>query len=161
MSVTQYTTTALIQARLSSTGVSLRIDDNLTVMTDIIDRASIKVDTYCRARYEPALMASNDWVISHASTIGAVLLCRRRGNNVPRSIQDEYDETMEELKAVAAGTLNIPGLAERREAAPVLSNVHTQLRPHPHTVVDRDQSTGKAEGYHRHLPADDGLTPPL
>jgi phage gp36-like protein len=138
-----------IQNRLSAAGVAARVDDTPpTTLGDVIDEASRKVDEHCQTRYGTNLSKSN--IVKHwTATIAATLLCERRGNPVPNSLARRYQETMDAMEHVLLHGRLIPDIAERKAGVPVMSNVHTQLLPYPHTVVETGtrRSTGKPEQY--------------
>ena len=58
-----------------------------------------------------------------ASLLGAVWLCRRRGNKVPKSLAEWRDEVLADLKDVQAGRLSIEDCAQRQSSLPTISNV--------------------------------------
>lgn len=155
---TAYCSITDVQNRLSAEGVTLRTDDSPpTSYGEVITEASTEIDEYCLHRYTAANLAVSDWVRFRASVIAAVLLCERRGNPVPRSLEKRYDKLMERLEKVREGTLNIPDLAMRKEEVPVLSNVRIRLDPFPRTVVENNRSTGTPEGYRQHADQTDWL----
>ncbi len=140
-----------IKNRLSAVGVQLRTDDfPPDTLGDVIDEASREVDEYCQPRYGTNLSASN--IVKHwTATIAAAMLCERRGNPVPNSLARRYQKTLESMEAVLLHGRVIPDIAERKAGVPTMTNVHTQLIPYPHTVVEAGarRSTGTAEGYTR------------
>lgn len=150
MAVTPYCSLTDLQDRLSDEGVNLRLDDKPTVYSKVINRASTKIDQYCRPRYTTANLAVSDWVKEAATTISVFMLCGRRGNPPPAAIAADYEELIDWLKLIASGARNLPDVPMRKTEVPVLSNVRTRLDPFPRTVVEPKISTGKAEGYKQH-----------
>ncbi len=146
---TPYCVLADIQNRLSVVGVTARIDDTPpTTLGDVIDEASRMVDRYCQTRYGANLALSN--IVKHCTAnIAAMFLCERRGNPVPIGIQRKYDRDLEFMEKVEAYGKLIPDIAETKAGVPTLSNVHVQLVPYPHTVVEAGvrRSTGTPQGY--------------
>lgn len=148
MATTAYCTEDDIENRLSTTGVTLRTDDTPpTALGDVIDDASTLIDEHCRLRYTPAVLAASDWVNQRATDLAACLLCERRGNPPPASIQRKHDRAMERLELVRRGLLQIPDVGMRKSEVPVLSNQRVRLDPHPRVQTQKSKSTGTQEGY--------------
>lgn len=148
---TAYCTQNDITNRLSVDGVTYRTDDDPpTDLGDVIVDACSQVDEYLFSQYDPIQLAQSDWVRSRAADIAAYLLCERRGNPVPPGIAAKFERTLERLERVRLGVICVPNLPMRKELAPVLSNVRVVLTPWPHTVVERNNSTGKPTGYDQH-----------
>ncbi len=150
MAVTAYTTASKINDRLSAEGVTLRTDDDATVTTRLIANASTRIDFYLRPRYSPTQLAASDWVSERATDIAAWLLCARRANPFPKSIQAQYEQCLHDLELVRTSAAIVPDIPQRKEDVPVLSQPRVRLDPFPRTVIEPNRSTGTAEGYPRH-----------
>lgn len=150
MAVTLYCSRSDLESRLSTTGVSLRIDVDPGDMTAILTRASVRVNEFLALLYDPANLAVSDWVKQQAISVALYYLCKRRANPVPGSIASDYEEACASMQAVKLGADTIYDIAARRAAAPVLSNVRVKLAPTPHTVVTPTRSTGKVTDYDQH-----------
>lgn len=136
MSVTQYTDMDAVRDRLSREGVELRLDDYPPSSDgDVIDWASIKVDSYLRRRYTPAQLDASDHVLEIATALAVYRLCTRRGNPAPGSVAADYEDAIGELKEIRSGNLDVSDIAARRQTAPAMSNIRIRLRPEPHSVV--------------------------
>jgi len=138
-----------VRNRLSAEGVNLRLDDfPEDADGDILNEAAAIIDEHAGPRYGTNLPNSrivNQW----AANIAACLLCERRGNPPPLGMSRKFDRTMKSLEAVLSHGRQITDIAEMKTSCPVLSNVHTQMFPFPHTVVEAGarRSTGTPEGY--------------
>lgn len=120
-----------VVALLSVEGVIGRADDDadahLTASetayaTRAIQWATARVTTYCSAYKQSSLQ--NSWMANwHCTVIAAYLLCCRRGNPVPGSIADSYEEVMEELKLIRKGDLVLADAPMRDNAMPGWINV--------------------------------------
>lgn len=140
-----------IQNRLSADGIIYRTDDEPpTLLGDVINDASSQIDEYLFAQYDPAQLATSDWVRQRTADIATFLLCERRGNPVPPGTAGKFERAMDKLERVRLGLISVPNLPMRKELAPVLSNVRINLLPWPHTVVERSNSTGTPAGYTQH-----------
>lgn len=163
MAATPYCTQTDVEGRLSALGVDLRLDDasdgaaQTALMLYVREYAASRINFYCLQKYTVAVLAANDWVRDRAIDIATWILCARRANSIPKSVQMVYDEAIEELKLVAAGQ-QIPGAPRRKASAPVLSQPRAKLFPIPNTVIERGRSTGTPENY---VPRDDPLEPPV
>ncbi len=152
MATTLYCQQTDVQNRLSADGVNYRIDDvPPSTLGDVLTDASTQIDEHLFFLYDPAQLATSDWVRERCADIAACLLCERRGNPVPPGIQAKYERTMNRLEKIRLGLLAVPNLPIRKEMAPVLSNVRIRLDPFPRTVVERANSTGNPQGYNQHL----------
>lgn len=144
-----YCTITDLQQRLSSSGVSLRIDDGVgdDDVDAAIEEADQEIEQACHYLYTAASLATNTWVKHKAKSIALYFLCIRRGNPAPASVELQYTRALEQLERVRLGQLNIPRAVMSKAAAPTMSNVRPTLRPFPRSVVEKQRSTGKPEGY--------------
>ena len=86
-----------------------------------------RVRMYCLDRYDDNVLI-NSWTVNQwATKIAAYWLAKRLYRSAPQGIKEDYDETMEELKAVQANELNIAGLGTRTSGWPAFSNVTIDL----------------------------------
>jgi hypothetical protein len=145
-----YTTADAVTALAGQLAVDLRTDDGDAgdLLAAAIDYASGRVDFYC-ARYSQTELAASRWVQGVATFIALRWLCLHRLNEVPASIAEEWDERKAELEQIQNGTGTVPGAANSRRPLSV-TNYHVDLRRTNRQVrVDRDRSTGLAQGYSR------------
>jgi phage gp36-like protein len=134
---TTYCTAEDVEGLLSTEGVDARLDDDSSGavdgsedgrMTQAISYATAKVDQYAAGRYAASDLAAS-WVVNEwATSLACCWLCRRRGNPVPASIKELCDATIEDLKAVLAGTLPIADVGQRYTDQPAWSNVRVDPR---------------------------------
>ncbi len=138
-----------VKNRLSTAGVTLRLDDVPpdSADGDVLDEASAIIDEYCLARYSPENLILSRWTKHLCADIATALLCERRGNDVPATLQARHDKAIEKLERIHSGEYNIADIPQRRAAVPVLSNVRVQLGPVPHVVVIPSRSTGSPTDY--------------
>lgn len=134
---------------LSTTGVTLRMDDTPPDSddADILDAASREVDQYCLSAYSEENLAVSPWVKHKCKIIAAVMYCERRGNDVPGSLQRRYDAIIKRFEKVETGQVIIPDIPMRKTACPILSNVRVVQHPTPMTVVTTKRSTGEVQDY--------------
>lgn len=136
MAVTAYCDIDDVRDRISKEGVELRVDDiPPSDYGGVIDRASRVIDRYLRRRYAPATLAASEDVSDLATSLATYFLCTRRGNPAPGSVAFDYEEAMVYLKEIRFGGADLADVAERRAAAPTMSNIRVRLRPEPHSVV--------------------------
>lgn len=153
-----YTTAQDVYNLAGEMAIDLRTDDNATIpnapsvddlIDGAIDYASGRIDFYCLTKYSGAELASNRWCRGIATLLALHYLCRRRLNEVPSSLQTEWEERLEELKAVQKGTAVVPGAARSRRPA-VVSTPSVDLNRRNNQVrVDPNRSTGVAKDYRR------------
>lgn len=86
-----------------------------------------QVKLYCCSRYDDSALATcwsaNRW----ATALGARWVCRRRGQAAPQSIEDAADESLEEMKQVRVGMLNLEDVPTRTSGWPFLSNIFVDV----------------------------------
>lgn len=147
-----FTTEDLIVSLAGQQAVDLRLDDSVSAAADLswaIDKATNSVGFYLQNRYSLALAAQVGWVQDAATWEAVRALCQRRLNDVPESVQEEWDEYKELLKMVLDRTATVPGLANVRRPVAV-TNYTTDLRRYNNQDrVDPARSTGIAKGYVR------------
>lgn len=145
-----YTTADAITALAGDLAVDLRADDGdlEALLAAAVDHASGRVDFYC-ARYAGAELAANRWVAGVATLIALRWLSLRRLNEVPKSVEAEWEERRAELELIQKGKAVVPNAATSRRPVTV-TNPHTDLRRTNNQVrVDRSRSTGVANDYRR------------
>ena len=144
-----YCVEADVQALLSVDGEQMRLTDAgedyptateaAYLTTQGINWASSRINMYCLTRYDASQLATSYLVNEWATIFAARWLCSRRGNPVPKAIQDLYDEALEDLKQVRMGQLDIPDIGQRDPGYPAWSNM--TVRPeYLYRKVRREQS---------------------
>lgn len=147
-----YTTKEEISRLISQAGLNLRVSDlngaDLEAYwTELIEEATETVNQYCSWTYDRNDLAGSRWVRSRTTWIAVVLLCRRRGNPVPDSFLQRYDEILEELELVRLGLLLIPGLPLTSDLLPAMSNLRTDYRFYSRKIrVNPSISVGRTSG---------------
>jgi phage gp36-like protein len=133
-----YTTEEDCQAILSIEGETARVDDlnngqplspieQNYVNTYAINWATARCNFYLMGRYNDSDLATS-WTVNQWCTILACKwLCSRRGNPVPNSIQDLYEDTIKDLEQVRSGLVDIPDLGLRTAAWPAWSNIRVPI----------------------------------
>lgn len=132
-----YCTEGDVQAILSVDGEQQRLTDTGEVVptstetayltTQGINWASSRINMYCEPRYDPTQLQLSYLVNEWCAIFAARWLCSRRGNPVPKSVADLYEEAVNDLKAVRVGSLDIPDIGQRDPGYPAWSNI--TLRP--------------------------------
>ena len=149
---TVYCTVAQVERLMSSTSVQEFSDHNADgttdtdVVHDCINQATEEIDLFLRQRYTPAALATSTLVTRWAVTMSARLLCTRRGNVIPDSIEREWERIADPdnglLVQVSRGIRQLPGIALRETLRPTMSNVAIDRRYQRSTVrVTRQNSS--------------------
>lgn len=86
-------------------------------------KGTSRVKLYCNARYDDAQLALSGSVCDWATVITSRFLCMRRAQGVPKSIQAQYEEYMDDLRMVQTGQLQIEDIGTRGADWPTISNV--------------------------------------
>ena len=113
--------------------MKLETQDAIDLVDDCIARGSEKIDMSIAKRYDTSAIANHRWVKWCCAVISAVFLCRRKGWPVPTSLNQEYEEYLQQLADIRAGDLDIEGVPDRNTPIPSMSNLH----------IDRRYRTGK------------------
>lgn len=86
-------------------------------------KGTSKVKLYCNQRYDDTQLVLSGSVLDWAVIIGAKFLCTRRAQGCPKTIAQDYDAVIEELRAVQSGTLSIEDIGTRGVDWPTVTNV--------------------------------------
>lgn len=123
---------------LSSEGVEVRLDDDdddfvngaesARLSTGIINYATSRVNLFLGERYTPADLVTSWQVHDWATIIGAVKLCRRRGNPVPKTLLRDYNAATEEMQMVRDHDLSLSDIGEIESSQPSMSNMTMDRR---------------------------------
>ena len=151
MATTPYTTADQITLLAGQIAVDLRTDDDdvTGLLTQAIDYASNQVDFYC-SKYEPAVLATSNWARDAATFIAVKWLCFHRLNDVPKSIQKEWDDVWAvQLGLIQQGKAEVPRAAHSRNPCSVTNYTVDLRRVNNQVRVDQNRSTGIAQGYRR------------
>ncbi len=150
---TAYCTSAEVQLILSSTGVSLRVDDDATATADCIEEASADIIGACVPRYSEVGLSASRWINRRARWLAAYYLCIRRANPATKSIAKRYEDITEELREIREDGRPVPGVAESKAGVPVVSGQRVSMAPIPNRIVSEPaRSTGTPEDYTRPQP---------
>lgn len=145
---TAYCTSAQVQLVLSSTGVSLRVDDDSNATADCIEEASADIIGACVPRYTEAGLSASRWITRRAIWLSAYYLCIRRNNPAAKSLQKRYDDIQEELRQIREDGRMVPDASETKESVPVVSGQRVSMAPIPNRLTtEPSRSTGTPEGY--------------
>lgn len=86
-------------------------------------KGTSKVKLYCNQRYDDSQLKLSGSVLDWATICAAKFLCTRRAQGCPKGLSADYDEVIEELKAVQADQLSIEGIGTRGVDWPTMSNI--------------------------------------
>ena len=116
-----------LQARLSTIGVTLRVDDDPDSIGQILQRATNKELLYVEPLYDRDQVQmdadAGGWTNDRACDLAAYYLCTRRGNLAPASVKEEYKSCIADLESIRDDECQIPMLAQRHRSSPTFSNV--------------------------------------
>lgn len=86
-------------------------------------KGTSKVKLYCNSRYDDSELAQSGTVLDWATVCAAKFLCTRRAQGCPKSIREDYDEALEEMRMVQCGQLMIEDIGTRGVDWPTVTNV--------------------------------------
>lgn len=141
-----YTSEARIVRLVGQLGTDLRLDDlgdDTAAVQDAVDAGTAELDFYLQ-RYLQAEIAASEWAQLHATWFAVRFLCRRRLNDVPKSVQDECDERKKQLQLILEGKVPAPRLAHTRRPCAVTGYTADLRRYNNQIRVDKNRSTGVA-----------------
>lgn len=121
-SLSVITTTADIPAgaQARDSGVNAATGARLVLGTR---KGTSKVKLYCNSRYDDSELAKSGTVLDWTATVGSKFLCTRRAQGCPRSLAEQYDEVIEELRMVQSGQLAIEDIGTRGVDWPTVTNL--------------------------------------
>ena len=120
ISVTALTTAIAAGATARDSGVNAATGARLVVATR---KGTSRVKLYCNARYDDSQLVLSGTVCDWATLVASKWLCTRRAQGCPNSIQDGYDEAMEEMRMVQSGQLSIEDIGTRGVDWPTVTNI--------------------------------------
>lgn len=144
-----FTTESKIVSIVGRLGVDLRLDDaddTAADMSDVIDEATGEIYFYLQ-RYALSDIASNNWAQWHATWFAVRALCQRRLNDVPTSVEAEWERREKQLQMVMEGKVAGPGLQASRRPIAVNGYTMDQRRFNNQVRVDRSKTTGVAKNF--------------
>lgn len=146
----EYTTAGAIAELAGQLALDLRTDDDdgPSLVTAAIAAATSRVDFYC-GRYPMADLAASAWVNDVATFVAVRWLCMRRLNEVPASIEQEWEERREELELIRQGKAAVPRVAVSRRPGTVTNRTVDLRRFNNQTRQNGPMSTGAGSGYPR------------
>lgn len=86
-------------------------------------KGTSKVKLYCNARYDDSQLVLSGSVLDWATIVAAKFLCTRRAQGCPKSIQADFEDSIEELRMVQGGQLQIEDIGTRGVDWPTVTNV--------------------------------------
>ena len=86
-------------------------------------KGTSKVKLFCNARYDDSQLKLAGTVLDWATVAAARFLCTRRAQGCPKSIREDYEEAIEEMKMVQCGQLNLEDIGTRGVDWPTVTNV--------------------------------------
>ncbi len=143
---TLYCTQSDVETILSVEGLSLRLDDpqdgvvdaeDLAYLTTFIGWATARLNMYLMGRYDAAELGASFQVNEFCALMVAFRISKRRGNPAPESLKEAYDETIELLKLIKAGSMALEDVAERTSGAPFWDNMRHTRHSLRRTRVER------------------------
>lgn len=107
-------------ARARDSGVNVSTGARLVVGTR---KGTSKVKLWCNGRYDDSQLVLSGTVCDWAAICAAKFLTTRRAQGTPKSIQNDYDEAIEEMRMVQSGQLMIEDIGTRGADWPTITNV--------------------------------------
>lgn len=120
ISVTALTTAINSGAQARDSGVNATTGARLLVGAR---KGTSRVKLYCNQRYDDSQLALSGTVCDWATTCAAKFLCTRRAQGCPKSIREDYEEALEEMRMVQAGQLAIEDIGTRGVDWPTVTNI--------------------------------------
>lgn len=86
-------------------------------------KGTSKVKLYCNQRYDDSQLKLSGTVLDWATLYAARFLCTRRAQGCPKSIAEQWEEALDELRMVQSGALAIEDIGTRGVDWPSMSNI--------------------------------------
>lgn len=155
--ITLYCTESDVQRRLSIDGEQALLDMNNDGMvdateqqglTDAITDATETINFYLFSKYDPVWLVQSNWVNRRTVDLAIYALCGFRNHTPPDHVVDRAQKAEEDLEAIADGPRKVPGLPQRLDTAPIISNVRVDPRFTWKKIrVERPISSKPSTGY--------------
>jgi hypothetical protein len=113
-----------VNAQAADSGVNLALAQRLVKGCQY---ATSRVKLYCCSRYDDSALATCWTVNRWATSLAAQWVCKRRAQAAPKGVEDDVEDTMEEMRRVKAGQLQLEDVGTRTSAWPTMSNVTVQV----------------------------------
>jgi phage gp36-like protein len=121
---------------LSEWGVRNSSDDDKDQVADdgvvdsCIERAHVRLMQYLEPQYAEADLVGNAFAKWTEAVIACVMLMRRKGEGAPDGLINQYDEAIEFLKEIKAGSSVVPGVQKEVNdyVGITMSNYHMDMR---------------------------------
>lgn len=134
-------------AQARDSGVNATTGARLLVGTR---KGTSKVKLYCNGRYDDTQLVLSGSVCDWATIVAARFLCTRRAQGCPKSIKEEYEEALEEMRMVQCGQLAIEDIGTRGADWPTVTNLRVnpgydgmQARVEPNISEQTPRSFGQ------------------
>lgn len=115
-------------------------------------KGTSKVKLYCNQRYDDSQLVLSGTVCDWAALAAAKFLCTRRAQGCPKSILKDYEDALEEMRAVHAGQLAIEDIGTRGVDWPTVVNVTVNpAYDHMRARVQPGISEGTPTGYSQYI----------
>jgi len=149
ISVTALETAIAANAQARDSGVNAATGARLVRATW---RGTSKVKLYCNSRYDDSQLVLSGTVNHWATLCACKWLCTRRAQGCPKSLALDYEEAVEEMKAVQAGQLSIEDIGTRGADWPTVTNIVVDpVREGMRARVQPNISEGTQPAYHRYV----------
>lgn len=134
-------------ARARDSGVNAATGARLLVACR---KGTSKVKLYCNSRYDDSQLRLCGSVLDWTVVIASKWLCTRRAQGCPRSILADYEEAIEEMKAVQGKQLDLEDAGTRGVDWPALSNItvdpsYDYIRPRVEPNISEQTPTAYAQ----------------
>lgn len=120
LSVSALTTQVNSGAQARDSGVNAATAARLLVGAR---KGTSKVKLYCNTRYDDSQLVLSGTVLDWATICACKFLCTRRAQPCPKSVLNDYDEAIEEMKAVQSGQMYIEDIGVRGSDWPTVTNI--------------------------------------
>lgn len=121
-----------VMSRISSQGYALRLDDRPGAINQVLQEATNFFLLYALSLYSRENLQANadadGFVNDVTTTLAVCILCRRRGNTIPGSLEAACKEAKQILVEIKEESLQIPEVEMRNSSFPVFSNVRVDQR---------------------------------
>lgn len=149
-----HTTQADMTSIFGEDAILNRLDDDATDaiegnestwLSDSIQEASDEIDMRLQRRYDPAVITSSPFIQRCAAYLAVHHLSKRRGN--PSQYVEDYERYIALLDDIKAGKYDIPGVDDRYDNRPRMSNLVVDHNFHKAKIrVEQETSEGDTYG---------------
>lgn len=150
---TTYCTRLSVESIISAPGLLALIDDDADgvespaesqYVTDAIERAAARLNAQVGRQYVISELSTNAWMKWANATLAVMFLCKRKGNPLPESVQQDVKEIEDLAIEISWGRRSLPEQAPSFDHSAAVSNFNVEMA-HANPIRVNSQESTRAQ----------------